>query len=137
VAGAIGYFAYNYTQSETTYENRIDAVHEEGKFMLTLILRHDQSKTLNELQKKLAETGFYKNFPPEGVKIESWKIVMGIGQIITLEVPANRLRDVNIAVEKMAWGSFRTEFYPTYDFLQIYKSYRDTTVSDSTNRIRE
>ena len=105
--------------------------------LLTIFLKHDQSKTLDEIQKKLAATGFYKNFPPEGVEIESWKVVMGIGQVITLRVPANKLRDVNVAIEKMAWGSFRTEFYPTYDFLPAYKSYRDTTISDSTNNIKE
>jgi hypothetical protein len=137
IAGGIIFYIVKRNQSKTLYETKIAAVQADSKFLLTVILKHDQSKTLDELQKKLAETGFYKNFPPDGVKIESWKVVMGIGQVITLEVPANKLRDVNIAIEKMAWGPFRSEFYPTYDFLPIYKSFRDTTVKDSTNKIGE
>lgn len=35
----------------------------------------------------------------------------GGGQIITLEVPRNRLRAVNLAIENGALGAFRTEFY--------------------------
>jgi hypothetical protein len=89
--------------------------------LLTIFLRHDQSMTLAEQQEKLAETGFWKSFPPEGIAIESWYVMMGIGQVVTLRVPPARLREVNVAIEKMAWGAFRTEFYPTYDFREIYK----------------
>ena len=92
----------------------------DGKIMLTVILRHDQSKTLDEIDDHLAKTGFIKNFPPEGVEIISYRIVMGIGHIITLRLPPDKLREVNVAFEKGAWGAFRTEFYPTYDYLQIF-----------------
>jgi hypothetical protein len=98
----------------------------ESTFLLTVFLKHDQSKTLDEIQKKLSETGFYKKFPPEGIEIESWKIVMGLGQIVTLKVPASRLREVNLSLEKTAWGSYHTEFYPAYDYLPIYTSIRDS-----------
>jgi hypothetical protein len=40
---------------------------------------------------------------------------MGIGQIVTLRFPVERLREVNRVVEQRAWGGYRTEFYPTYD----------------------
>jgi hypothetical protein len=92
----------------------------DGKIMLTVILRHDQSKTLDEIDDHLAKTGFIKNFPPDGVEIISYRIVMGIGHIITLRLPPDKLREVNVAFEKGAWGAFRTEFYPTYDYLQIF-----------------
>jgi hypothetical protein len=92
----------------------------DGKIMLTVILRHDQSKTLDEIDDHLAKTGFIKNFPPDGVEIVSYRIVMGIGHIITLRLPPEKLREVNVAFEKGAWGAFRTEFYPTYDYLQIF-----------------
>ncbi|MGI8890823.1 MAG: hypothetical protein ACR2G0_08595 [Chthoniobacterales bacterium] len=42
-------------------------------------------------------------------------VVMGIGPVVTLEVPAAKLREVNTAIEKTTWKAFRTEFYPTYD----------------------
>jgi hypothetical protein len=91
-----------------------------GKIMLTVILRHDQSKTLDEINDHLEKTGFRKNFPPEGVEIVSYNIVMGIGHIITLRLPPDKLREVNLAFEHGAWGAFRTEFYPTYDYLKVF-----------------
>jgi hypothetical protein len=92
----------------------------DGKIMLTVFLRHDQSKTLDEIDAHLEKTGFRKNFPPDGVEIISYHIVMGIGHIITLRLPPEKLREVNVAFEKGAWGAFRTEYYPTYDYLPIF-----------------
>jgi len=92
----------------------------DGKIMLTVILRHDQSKTLDEIDDHLVKTGFIKSFPPEGVEIVSYNIVMGVGHIITLRLPPDKLRELNVAFEKGVWGAFRTEFYPTYDYLRIF-----------------
>jgi hypothetical protein len=96
----------------------------ETPFMLTVFLRHDQSKTLGEIGKHLDATGFWKKFPPEGTEIVSWYVMMGIGQVVTLSVPPGRLRDVNLAIEQGAWGAFRTEFYPTYDFRKVFEARR-------------
>ena len=87
--------------------------------MLTVFLKHDQSRPLSELKAQLARQGFYKAFPPAGVEVVSWNIMMGIGQVVTLRLPASRLAEVNLALENTAWGSYRTEFYPTYDFKAI------------------
>ena len=92
----------------------------DGKIMLTVILRYDESKTLDEIDDHLAKTGFIKNFPPEGVEIVSYYIVMGIGHVITLKLPPDKLREVNVAFEKGVWSAFRTEFYPTYDYVRIF-----------------
>jgi hypothetical protein len=89
--------------------------------LLTIFLKHDQSLNLEEIQKVQQEQGFWKAFPPEGTTVVSWYVMMGIGQVITLEVPAARLRDVNLALEKTAWKAFRTEFYPTYDLYPVIK----------------
>ena len=45
--------------------------------------------------------------------------MMGIGQVVTLRLPASRLREVNRILETTAWGSYHTEFYPTYDYKAI------------------
>ena len=45
--------------------------------------------------------------------------MMGIEQVVTLRLPASRLREVNRIFETTAWGSYRTEFYPTYDYRAI------------------
>jgi len=85
----------------------------------TIFLKHDQSKTLEQINAELREHGFYKAFPPPGIEVVSWYVMMGIGQVVTLRVPAERLREVNRAIEETAWGGYRTELYPTYDFKAV------------------
>jgi hypothetical protein len=87
--------------------------------MLTVFLKHDQSRPLAELNAQLEKQGFYKAFPPDGVEVVSWYVMMGIGQVVTLRLPASRLREVNRIFETMAWGVYRTEFYATYDYKPI------------------
>ena len=89
--------------------------------LLTVFLEHDESKTLDEIQKLQDSQGFYKAFPPAGTSVVSWQVLMGIGQVVTLEVPASKLRDVNVALEKTAWKAFRTKFYPTYDYYPLVR----------------
>jgi hypothetical protein len=84
--------------------------------MLTIFLKHDQSRPLSELNAQLAKQGYYKQFPPPGIEVVSWYVMMGIGQVVTIRLPASRLREVNRIFENTAWGSYRTEFYPTYDY---------------------
>jgi hypothetical protein len=76
--------------------------------LLTIFLRHDQSRPLSELNAQLARQGFYKAFPPPGVE-----------QVVTLRLPAPRVREVNRVLEDTAWGVYRTEFYPTYDYKAV------------------
>src|ERR1700677_4782602 len=87
--------------------------------LLTIFLRHDQSRPLSELNAQLARQGFYKAFPPPGVEVVSWYVAMGIGQVVTLRLLASRMREVNRALEDTAWGAYRTEFYPTYDYRSV------------------
>jgi len=51
-----------------------------GVMLLTIFLRHDESKTLDEINAHLKQTGFDQNFPPPGVEVVSWYVMMGIGQ---------------------------------------------------------
>jgi hypothetical protein len=87
--------------------------------MITVFLKHDQSRPLGELNAQLEKQGFYKAFPPAGVEVVSWYVVMGIGQVVTLRLPASRLREVNRVLEDKAWGAYHTEFYPTYDYKAV------------------
>lgn len=91
----------------------------DNAILLTVFLRHDQSRPLSELNAQLAKQGFYKAFPPPGIEVVSWNVVMGIGQIIVLRLPATRLREINRVLEDTAWGAYRTEFYPTYDYKAV------------------
>jgi hypothetical protein len=87
--------------------------------MLTVFFKHDQSRPLSELNAQLEKQGYYKAFPPPGTEVVSWYVMMGIGQVVTLRLPASRLREVNRILENTAWGAYRTEFYPTYDYKAV------------------
>jgi hypothetical protein len=91
-----------------------------GMEMLTIFLRHDQSKTLDEINEHLKAAGWYKDFPPAGADVVSWYVLMGVGQVVTLRFPTEKLRDINTLIEREAWGGYRTEFYPTYDYRALY-----------------
>ncbi len=97
---------------------------QQDSFLLTIFLRHDQSKNLDQINAQLRQQDFYKKFPPPGIEIVSWYVMMGIGQVVTLRVPAGRLREVNRSVEQSAWGAFRTEFFPTYDLKGVMEEER-------------
>ncbi|GEJ58382.1 hypothetical protein [Anaeromyxobacter diazotrophicus] len=96
----------------------------QNAILLTIFLRHDQSKPLPEINAQLDRSGFHERFPPPGVEVVSWYVMMGIGQVVTLRVPPDKLREVNLAVENGAWGAFRTEFYPTYDYRPVWEQQR-------------
>jgi hypothetical protein len=84
--------------------------------MLTIFFKHDETRPLAEINAQLEKQGFYKAFPPEGVEVVSWYVMMGVGQVVILRLPASRLREVNRVIETSAWGAYHTEFYPTYDY---------------------
>lgn len=87
--------------------------------LLTVFLRHDQANNLEAIQTRLKDAGWWDRFPPPGVEIVSWYVAMGFGQIVTLSLPAALLAEVNVELERSAWGVFRTECYPAYDFVPV------------------
>jgi len=97
----------------------------EQRVLVTVILRHDQSKTLDEIMAHAKKTGFYRDFPPEGTEVVSWVVAMSYGFIIQLLVRPDALRNLNRFMEQKAWGAFRYEVYPSYDFKPIAEKLRD------------
>ena len=93
--------------------------------LLTVFLKHDQSKTLDEIQAHLKKMDWWERFPVEGVRVVSWTVAMGFGQIVTLELPPSRLAAVNVELERSAWGVFRTDCFPTYDFIPVRERIRE------------
>jgi hypothetical protein len=93
--------------------------------LLTVFLKHDQSNNLDAFQSRLKEADWWERFPPQGAKVMSWTVAMGFGQIVTLELPPALLPVVNLELERSAWGVFRTECYPTYDFLPVRERIRE------------
>jgi hypothetical protein len=110
------------TQSQQPAQQPAAAL--KGVMMLTIFLKHDQSKILDEIEQHLKQTGFHDKFPPPDTEVVSCYVMMGIGQVVTLRFPAEKLRDVNLAIEHGAWGAYRTEFYPTYDYMPVWKDSR-------------
>jgi uncharacterized protein with GYD domain len=96
----------------------------DGRMLLTIFLRHDQSKTLDEINAHLDRTGFRRAFPPAGVEVVSWYVMMGVGQVVTVRLAPDKLRELNRVIEQKAWGGYRTEFYPTYDFRAVAEAER-------------
>ena len=96
----------------------------ENTLLVTVILRHDQSKNLDQIMAYLRETGFYRDFPPEGSELVSWVVAMSYGFIIQLRVEPSALRTLNRYIEQKAWGAFRYEVYPTYDFAPIAEKFK-------------
>lgn len=92
---------------------------------ITVVLRHDQSNNLDVVQTRLKEADWWERFPPEGVEVVSWTVAMGFGQIVTLRLPPSKLPLVNVELERSAWGVFRTECWPTYDFLPVRERIRE------------
>lgn len=114
------FFILILTSFTSLAEPKVDSQPQDS-ILLTIFLKHDQSKSLEEIQDILTKQGFFEAFPPKGVSVVSWYVMMGIGQVVTLEVPAHQLNDVNLAIEKTAWKAFTTEFYPTYNLYPVYK----------------
>jgi hypothetical protein len=117
LAGTLTWHSPALAQTAAPAENAAPTA--DNAVMLTVLFKHDQSRPLSELNAQLERQGFYKAFPPAGVEVVSWYIMMGIGQVVTLRLPASRLREVNRIIENNAWGAYRTEFYPTYDYKAV------------------
>ena len=96
----------------------------EKTFLVTVILRHDQSKNLDEIMSYLQETGFYREFPPEGSELVSWVVAMSYGFIIHLRLEPSALRTLNRFFEQKAWGAFSYQVYPAYDFEPIAQKFK-------------
>lgn len=94
----------------------------QDSIMITIFLKHQQNKNLDSLQAIQKKNHFSDLFPPKSARVISWYVMMGVGQVVTVKIPASELRTLNLSIEKGAWGAFDTEFYPTYDYMPIWKS---------------
>lgn len=93
--------------------------------LLTIVMKHHPGLTLDDVQARMKAADWWERFPPPGVRIVSWTVAMGLGQIVTLELPPHLLPQVNLELERSAWGVFRTECYPTYDFVPVRERIRE------------
>ena len=60
---------------------------------------------------------------PEDARVVSWTLAMGFGHVIVLQLPANAVRRLNLAIENGAWGAYDSEIYLSYDYKSIYEEY--------------
>ncbi|EON78230.1 hypothetical protein ADIS_1427 [Lunatimonas lonarensis] len=98
--------------------------------MITIFMKHHQDKNIDELTEIRERNGFTENFPPASARVMSWYVMMGIGQVVTVKIPASELRNLNISVERSVWGAFSTEFYPTYDLYPVILENKATLKKD-------
>ena len=102
-------------QAQETISSSKDSI------LITIFLKHQQDKNLDSLQVIQQQHHFAAMFPPKSARVISWYVMMGIGQVVTVKIPASELRTLNMSIEKGAWGAFNTEFYPTYDYVPVWK----------------
>lgn len=102
-----------------------NALSDPANVLLTLILKHHPGLDLDEVQARLKASEWWERFPISGTRVVSWTVAMGLGQIVTLEVPPHLLGQVNVELERSAWGVFKTEIYPTYDFGPVRERIRE------------
>ncbi len=93
--------------------------------LVTVLLKHDQSKNLQAIQQHMKQQDWWECFPPQGVEVMSWTVAMGLGQIVTLRLPPRLLATLNVELERSAWGVFSTEVFPTYDFVPVREMIRE------------
>lgn len=92
--------------------------------MVTLLLKHHPGLTLDDVQSRLKASDWWEAFPPPGARIVSWTVAMGLGQVLTLELPPHLLPTLNLELERRGWGVFATECYPSYDFVPVRERIR-------------
>lgn len=97
----------------------------ETPVLLTLLFKHHPGLTLDDVQSRLKASEWWERFPVKGTRVLSWTVAMGLGQIVILEVPPHLLGLVNLELERSAWGVFKTECYPSYDFLPVRERIRE------------
>ena len=100
----------------------VHAQQSQDSIMITIFLKHQEDKNLDSLQAIQKKNHFSELFPPKSARVISWYVMMGVGQVVTVKIPASELRTLNLSIEKGAWGAFNTEFYPTYDYMPVWKS---------------
>lgn len=93
--------------------------------LITVILRHHPGLVLDDIQGRLKASDWWESFPPKGVRIVSWTVAMGFAQIATFELTPDLLPVLNVELERRGWGVFRTEVYPTYDFIPVRERIRE------------
>ena len=93
--------------------------------LLTLVLKHHAGLTLDDVQSRLNAAAGWERFPVPGTRVLSWTVAVGLGQIVLLEVPPALLGQVNLELERSAWGVFKTEVYASYDFVPVRERIRE------------
>ncbi len=61
--------------------------------LLTIFLRHHETKAVDEINEHLRQTGWYDRFLPPGVEVIAWFVMIGIGLVVILHLPPDKLRD--------------------------------------------
>ncbi|GAB2539418.1 hypothetical protein [Spirosoma aerophilum] len=115
---SIACFSGYFCQAQATQPTQASS----DSIMITIFLKHQQDKSLKQIQEIQNQNKFLENFPPKEARVISWYVMMGIGQVVTVRIPAKNLRTLNLIIENGAWGAYNTEFYPTYDFVPVWQN---------------
>ena len=101
--------------------------------LLTVVLRHDQSRTFEEIGKHLDSKQFWKQFPPPGIEIESWYVMMGLGHVITLRVPPARLGRLTSQSRRPPGARFGLTFTQPTTIVKLHASGEKRLLNNSSH----
>ncbi len=68
-----------------TAPSTVAAASPSGTILLTIFLKHDQSKSLGEIKEDLKRNGYYQRFPPQGVEMSTIGRKTNIGRKTTID----------------------------------------------------
>ncbi|ADB39251.1 hypothetical protein [Spirosoma linguale] len=115
---SIAFFGWHFSLAQIPQRAQTSS----DSIMITIFLKHQQDKSLKQIQEIQNQNKFLEMFPPKEARVISWYVMMGIGQVVTVRIPAKDLRTLNLTIENGAWGAYTTEFYPTYDFVPVWQN---------------
>ena len=100
-----------------------DTTSSSDSILVTVILKYQQEKSFSELRRLLEANGFWDVFPPADARVVSWNVAVGFGHIVTLNMPAEGVRRLYLAISNGAWGAFNSEVFMSYEYMPIWKDY--------------
>lgn len=89
--------------------------------LVTLVLHQKKTQSLVAFKEQIKANGFQEAFPPDGVEIVSWTGSLGLGHVITLQLPTYKVPEVRAVIENRNWDDIEPKIYSSYDFEPFWK----------------
>lgn len=65
---------------------------QDSTMRITYVFKHQQDKSLDTIAKILDKNRFWELFPPADAEVVSWRVLVGMGHVVTLKLMPSKLR---------------------------------------------